>query len=102
MYKRASNPGAIFFLALVKYVSNFTLFSRESELCCDFALLGVVLMAFNLVNFYFTLKRGTNTINYTIFSSIDVWQSCLLILGKYILCCCVANLLLSKYMHIFM
>ena len=56
-YKRASNACVNFFLAWVKYVPNFTLFCRESELCCDFALLGVILMAFNLVSFYFYFKK---------------------------------------------
>ena len=32
MYKRASNTCVNFFLAWVKYVPNFTLFCRESEL----------------------------------------------------------------------
>ena len=75
-YKGASNACVTFFLAWVKYVQNFMLFCCKSELCCDFALLGVVLMAFSLVNLYFYFKRGTNTINYIILASIDVWQSC--------------------------
>jgi len=41
------------FLSLLKYVLNFTLFCRKSELCCNFALIGVILMDFNLVSFYF-------------------------------------------------
>ena len=57
MYKRAFNTCVNFFLARVKYVRNFTLFCRKSELFCDFALLGVKLMPFNLVNFYFYLKK---------------------------------------------
>ena len=52
-YKRASNACVNFFIAWVKYVLNFTLICCESELCCDFALLGVILMAFSLVSFYF-------------------------------------------------
>ena len=56
-YKRAINACVKNFLARVKYVRNFTLFCRESELCCDFALLGVIFMAFNLVNFYFYFKK---------------------------------------------
>ena len=75
-YKGASNACVTFFLAWVKYVQNFMLFCCKSELCCDFALLGVVLMAFSLVNLYFYFKRGTNTINYIFIASIDVWQSC--------------------------
>ena len=64
MYKQARGGGVNFFLAWVKYVPNFTLFCRESELRCNFALLGVILMAFNLVSFFcFTLKRGKSKIN---------------------------------------
>ena len=48
---------------------------RESELCCDFALFGVILMAFNLVFFYFDLKRGTTFIYDLIVASIVVWRS---------------------------
>ena len=72
MYKRARNACVNFFLAWVKYVPNFTLFCLESELCCNFALIGVIHMAFNLVNFHFYLKRGTNKINYIILASLDV------------------------------
>ena len=56
-YKRASNACVNFFLGRVKYVPNFTLFCRKSELCRNFALLGVILMAFNLVRFYFYFKK---------------------------------------------
>ena len=51
MYKLASNAGVNFFVARVKSVQNFTLFCHKSELCCYFALFGVTLMDFNLVNF---------------------------------------------------
>ena len=40
MFPRASNAGVNFLLARVKFVPNFTLFCRKSELCHDFALLG--------------------------------------------------------------
>ena len=53
MYKHASNACVIFFLAWLKYVANFALFCRKSELRCNFALFGVILMAFDLVSFYF-------------------------------------------------
>ena len=43
MFQRASNAGVHFFLARVKFVPNFTLFYRKSELCRDFALLGGIL-----------------------------------------------------------
>ena len=56
-YKRASNPCVNFVVAWVKYVPNFTLVCHESELCCDFPLLGEILMAFNLVNFNFYFKK---------------------------------------------
>ena len=65
-----------FFPSLEKYVPNFTPFCRESELCCNLALLGVILIAFNFVSFTFTLKRETNKIIYITVASIDVWQSC--------------------------
>ena len=39
-------------------------------------MLGVIPMAFNLVNFTFTFKRGTNKISYITLASIDVWQFC--------------------------
>ena len=50
-YERASNACVKMFIVWVKSVTNSTLFGRESELCCDFALFGVILMAFNKVNF---------------------------------------------------
>ena len=56
-YKRASNACVNFFIVWVKSVTKSTLFCRESELCCDFALLGVILMAFNLVSFNFYFKK---------------------------------------------
>ena len=42
---------------------NFTLFCRKSELCCNFVLFGVVLVAFIMVNFYFYFKKR-NQSNY--------------------------------------
>ena len=50
-FQRASNAGVNFFLAGVKCVPNFTLFCCKSELCRDFALFGVILKGFYLVNF---------------------------------------------------
>ena len=47
-FQRASNAGAFFFLARVKFVPNFTLFCRKSELGCNFALFGLTLKAVNL------------------------------------------------------
>ena len=55
MYKRASDACINFLLAWLKYVPNFTLFCRERELCYDFARLGVIPMAFNLVSFLLLL-----------------------------------------------
>ena len=49
-YKRTNNVCVNFFLARVKSVPNFTLFCRKSELCRDFALFGVILMAY-VVNY---------------------------------------------------
>ena len=46
-----------FVVAWVKYVPNFRLFCCKSDLCREFALLVVILMAFNLVNFYFYFKK---------------------------------------------
>ena len=57
MYKRANNACVNFFLAWVKYVPNCRLFCRKSELCCDFTLFGVIIMAFNLVNLNFCFKK---------------------------------------------
>ena len=74
-FKRTSNARVNFFLALVKYFPNFTLFCCENELCCAFALLGVILMDFNLVNFTITLNRETNKFNYIILASMDRWHS---------------------------
>ena len=50
-FQRASNAGVNFFLARVKCVPNFTLFCCKSELCRDFAVFGVILKGFYLVNF---------------------------------------------------
>ena len=50
-YKRASNACVNFFLAWVKSLPNLTLFCCKSYLCRNITLLGVKLMAFNLVNF---------------------------------------------------
>ena len=49
-YERASNACVNFVLAWMKSVQNFTLFCCENELCRDFALCRVILMAFKLVN----------------------------------------------------
>ena len=49
MYEGASNACVIFFLARVKSVPNFTLFRCEDELCRNFGLYRVILMAFELV-----------------------------------------------------
>ena len=50
-FQRASNADVNFFLARVKCVPNLTLFCCKSELCRDFALFGVILKGFYLVNF---------------------------------------------------
>ena len=39
-YKRASIACVKFFLTMVKYVQNFTLFCHKIDLCCDFRNLG--------------------------------------------------------------
>ena len=49
-YKLASNACVKLFLAWVKSVPNFTLFCCERELCREFTLFWVILMAYNLVN----------------------------------------------------
>ena len=46
MYEVASNARVKLFIVLVKSVTNSTLFCWESELCSDFVLCGVILMAF--------------------------------------------------------
>ena len=46
MYKRASDACVNFFQAWVKYVPNFTLFGRKSELSCNFELLVVITYGF--------------------------------------------------------
>ena len=74
-FKRASKACVIYFLALVKYVPNFTLFCRESELCCNFSILGVIFLAFHWEIFTFIFKIGTNKLNYIILAFIDMWQS---------------------------
>ena len=50
-YERASNACVDFFIVWVKSVTKSTLFCRKSELCRDFALFGVILMALKLVKF---------------------------------------------------
>ena len=50
-YKRVSNACVIFFLGWVKSVLNFMLFCRISALCGNFGFFGVILLAFDLVNF---------------------------------------------------
>ena len=50
-FQHASNAGVNFFLAQVKCGPNFTLFCRKSDLCRDFALFGVILEGFYLINF---------------------------------------------------
>ena len=61
-YECASNARVNFFIVWVKSVTSFTLFCRKWELCCDFALFGVILIAFNSVKFYFYIKK--RKINY--------------------------------------
>ena len=64
-----------FFLGWVKSVPNFKCFCCKSELRCNFAFFGVILMDFNLVFFSFTLKRRTNLNNNSSLASLYVWQS---------------------------
>ena len=53
-----------FFSSLGKICAKSLLFFLcKSELCCDFALLGGILMALNLVNFYFYLTNSRNKSN---------------------------------------
>ena len=49
-YERASNAHVNFIIVWIKSVTDSTLFCRESELCCDFALFGVIIFALNSVN----------------------------------------------------
>ena len=42
LFQRDRNTGVNFFLARVKCVPKFTLFFCTSELCCNFALFGVL------------------------------------------------------------
>ena len=55
--ERVSNACVNFFIVWVKFVINSTLFCGESELCCNFVLFWVILMAFNLVNFQLSLLK---------------------------------------------
>ena len=73
--ERASNACVNFFRVWVKSVTNSTLFCRESELCCNCSLFGMILMAFNEVNLNFTLKRGQKSIYDINVASIVVWWS---------------------------
>ena len=57
MYKHENNVCVQFCLDLVKPLPSFTLFYCKSELFCNFALLGVTLMALNLVNFKLLLLK---------------------------------------------
>ena len=88
MYKHASNACVNYSLAWVKYVPNFTLFCRESELCCNFLILGVTFLAFHWEIFTFILKIGTNKLNYIILASIDMWES------SFAHTCCQINITL--------
>ena len=74
-YMLASNACVNLYIVWVKSVTNSMLCCRKSELCCAFALFGVILMAFNLVIFYFTLIRGKTFIYDIIVASIIVWRS---------------------------
>ena len=75
MFQRASNAGVNFFLARVKCVPNFTLFCCNSELCRNFALFGVILKGFYLVNIQILLSKNDFFYYYIFVASIDVWQS---------------------------
>ena len=65
-----SNACVNFFTVCAKSVTNSTLFCRKSELCCDFALFGMILLAFN-----FPLKKRKMLIYDIIVTSIVVWRS---------------------------
>ena len=56
-FQRASNAGVNCFLPRVKCVPNFTLFCCKSELCCNFALFGVIIKDFYLLNFLILLSK---------------------------------------------
>ena len=68
MYKRASNACVHFIIVWVKSVTNSMLLCRKSDLCCNFALFGVIHMAF-------TLKSGNKIINDINIVSLVVWRS---------------------------
>ena len=72
MYKRASDACVNFFLACIKYVSSLMLFCRKSELCCDFVFLGIILMAFNLVSFYFKRNKLNLPHNFCLYIFVAV------------------------------
>ena len=83
-YKRASNAHVIFIVCL-KSVTNYMLFCCKSELCCDFELLGAILMDFNLVIFLLYLKRekkkiiyGINVASLAVFRSYFAHSCCLI------------------------
>ena len=74
-YECASNACVIFFIVCVKYVTNFMLFGRECELCCDFALFGCYFWLWFNIKKKKSLKRGKEIIYDIIVASVVVWRS---------------------------
>ena len=87
--KRANNACEIFFLALVKYVQNFTLFFFAKVCYVVSSRFFGILMAFNLVNIKTYFKRGFFFYIITCFLPLKMCGSLILLIVvvKYILCC---------------
>ena len=60
---------------MYKHASNPMLFCFKSELCCNFALFWVILIAFSLVFFLLFLKKRKLIICDIIVASLVVWWS---------------------------
>ena len=86
-YERASNACVNFFLVRVKYVPNFTVFCRESEKCCNFALL-----------FFWAFMTIYGTLGYYV---ALLWHFMALVGAFGLLHCFVENSLLSQFTHFF-
>ena len=81
-YERANNVHVKCFLSRVKFEPNFTLFCRKSELCRDFAHLGVIFQHFLEID-------------------VTFWYFFVHYLGLLGLLRCYANSLLSQFTHFF-
>ena len=100
MYKRASDACVNFLLACIKYVLSFMLFCRKSELCCDIVFLGVILMAFNLVSFYFKRNKLNLPHNFCLYRFVAV-LFCSYLFSTTFYGVFFAYSLLSKFTHFF-